>query len=195
VGLATAKLALERGDKVAVIARGLDPTAVRKELGRNALAFKADVADATSVATAAASVVDAWGGVDVLVNNAGLHRGGKVEKLCSRTARGCAREPDRRPVFVQPLLPHSTRTSGAIINISAVVRFSLLWRVHYSCRRQASPADPKCSQSARGGDSHDLVIPGWIETEMTAGLWARRAKKADCACRYAGPARSARSAT
>ena len=31
VGLATAKLALERGDKVAVIARGLDPVAMRKE--------------------------------------------------------------------------------------------------------------------------------------------------------------------
>ena len=66
VGLATAKLALERGDKVAVIARGLDPVAMRKELGRNALAFKADVSDATSVASVATAVVDAWGGVDVV---------------------------------------------------------------------------------------------------------------------------------
>ena len=89
VGLATAKLALERGDKVAVIARGLDPAAVRKELGRNALAFKADVSDATSVATAAASV-DAWGGVDVLVNNAGQHRGGKVEKLSLEDWHRCS---------------------------------------------------------------------------------------------------------
>ena len=173
VGLATAKLALERGDKVAVIARGLEPATIRKQLGRGALAFKADVADATAVTTVADAVADAWGGVDVLVNNAGLHRGGKVDKLSLEDwhavlavnlsgALHCARA----------VLPHMS-PGGAIVNIGAVVGF------------RGFPGDSPYGASKAGlaGLTHvlaielakrqirvNLVVPGWIETEMTASL-------------------------
>ena len=173
VGLATAKLALERGDKVAIIARGLDPAATRKELGRNSLAFKADVADATAMQGVAAAVADAWGGVDVLVNNAGLHRGGKVERLSLEDwhavlavnlsgALHCARA----------VLPHM-EAGGAIVNIGAVVGFrGFPGDSPYGASKAglAGLTQVLAIELAKRQIRVNLVVPGWVETEMTAGL-------------------------
>jgi NAD(P)-dependent dehydrogenase (short-subunit alcohol dehydrogenase family) len=175
VGLATAKLALERGDKVAVIARGLDPAAVRKDLGRNALAFKADVSDATSVATVAASVVDAWGGVDVLVNNAGLHRGGKIDKLALDDWYAVlAVNLSGALHCVRAVLPHMP-TGGAIVNIGAVVGFrGFPGDSPYGASKAglAGLTQVLAIELAKRQIRVNLVVPGWIETEMTAGLSA-----------------------
>jgi NAD(P)-dependent dehydrogenase (short-subunit alcohol dehydrogenase family) len=173
VGLATAKLALERGDKVAVIARGLDPASFRKELGRNALAFKADVADATAVAQVGHAVANAWGGVDVLVNNAGLHRGGKVEKLSLEDwhavlavnlsgALHCARA----------VLPHMD-VGGAIVNVGAVVGFrGFPGDSPYGASKAglAGLTQVLAIELAKRQIRVNLVVPGWVETEMTAAL-------------------------
>jgi NAD(P)-dependent dehydrogenase (short-subunit alcohol dehydrogenase family) len=173
VGLATAKVALERGDKVAVIARGLDAAALRKELGRNSLAFKADVSDATAMTGVAASVADAWGGIDVLVNNAGLHRGGKVDRLSLEDwhavlavnlsgALHCARA----------VLPHM-QSGGAIVNVGAVVGFrGFPGDSPYGASKAglAGLTQVLAIELARRGIRVNLVVPGWIETQMTAGL-------------------------
>jgi NAD(P)-dependent dehydrogenase (short-subunit alcohol dehydrogenase family) len=173
VGLATAKLALERGDRVAVIARGLDPAAVRKDLGRNALAFKSDVTDATAVAQVASSVAATWGGVDVLVNNAGLHRGGKLEKLSLEDwhavlsvnltgALHCARA----------VLPHMG-AGGAIVNVGAVVGFrGFPGDSPYGASKAglAGLTQVLAIELARRQIRVNLVVPGWVETEMTAAL-------------------------
>jgi NAD(P)-dependent dehydrogenase (short-subunit alcohol dehydrogenase family) len=173
VGLATAKLALERGDRVAVIARGLDPAAVRKDLGRNALAFKSDVTDATAVAQVASSVAATWGGVDVLVNNAGLHRGGKLEKLSLEDwhavlsvnltgALHCARA----------VLPHMD-AGGAIVNVGAVVGFrGFPGDSPYGASKAglAGLTQVLAIELARRQIRVNLVVPGWVETEMTAAL-------------------------
>src|SRR5688572_15749085 len=173
VGLATAKLALERGDKVAVIARGLDPVAVRKELGRNALAFKADVSDAKGVSTVAASVADTWGGVDVLVNNAGLHRGGKVEKLSLEDWHAVLAVNLTGALHcVRAVLPHM-QTGGAIVNIGAVVGFrGFPGDTPYGASKAglAGLTQVLAIELAKRQIRVNLVIPGWIETEMTAGV-------------------------
>ncbi|MEU9558633.1 SDR family NAD(P)-dependent oxidoreductase [Streptomyces fumanus] len=73
IGRATAELLAERGATVAVL--DLDCSTVAAPL----LAHRADVADDTSVRTAVAAAVTELGGLDVLVNNAGIGARGTVE--------------------------------------------------------------------------------------------------------------------
>lgn len=73
IGRATADLLAERGAHVAVL--DLDPSPVGKPL----LAHRADVTDDTSVRAAVTAAVAELGGLDVLVNNAGIGARGTVE--------------------------------------------------------------------------------------------------------------------
>jgi NAD(P)-dependent dehydrogenase (short-subunit alcohol dehydrogenase family) len=72
LGRAIAEALAKRGHRVAVTYSKNDDDAedVKKEIG--ALTFKGSVADAGHVKETVAAVVAAWGGVDVLVNNAGI---------------------------------------------------------------------------------------------------------------------------
>ncbi|MFD5945554.1 SDR family NAD(P)-dependent oxidoreductase [Streptomyces collinus] len=73
IGRATAELLAERGAQVAVL--DLDPSPVAKPL----LAHRADVTDDASVREAVSAAVADLGGLDVLVNNAGIGAQGTVE--------------------------------------------------------------------------------------------------------------------
>jgi NAD(P)-dependent dehydrogenase (short-subunit alcohol dehydrogenase family) len=73
IGRATAELLAERGARVAVL--DLVPTGV----GAPLLAHRADVTDDASVRTAVTAAVAELGGLDVLVNNAGVGAQGTVE--------------------------------------------------------------------------------------------------------------------
>ncbi|MFF4363242.1 SDR family NAD(P)-dependent oxidoreductase [Streptomyces sp. NPDC001604] len=73
IGRATAELLAARGAQVAVL--DLDPTSVDKPL----LGFRADVSDDASVREAVAAAVTELGGLDIVINNAGVGALGTVE--------------------------------------------------------------------------------------------------------------------
>ncbi|MFF4960067.1 SDR family NAD(P)-dependent oxidoreductase [Streptomyces sp. NPDC001222] len=73
IGRATADLLAARGARVAVL--DLDPSSVDKPL----LGYRADVTDDASVRTAVSDAAADLGGLDVLVNNAGVGARGTVE--------------------------------------------------------------------------------------------------------------------
>lgn len=73
IGLATATLLTERGARVATLDR--DP-----EGAESLLRLKADVTDDPSVRTAISAVVERFGGIDIVVNNAGIGAQGTVEQ-------------------------------------------------------------------------------------------------------------------
>ncbi|WP_042402544.1 SDR family NAD(P)-dependent oxidoreductase [Streptacidiphilus carbonis] len=77
IGLATARLLAERGAAVAVLDRGTGglPDDLPKEL----LGFTADVTDDAAVRAAVTAAAEALGGLDLLVNNAGIGAAGTVE--------------------------------------------------------------------------------------------------------------------
>ncbi|NUR32042.1 MAG: SDR family oxidoreductase, partial [Catenulispora sp.] len=74
IGAAAARLLANRGAAVAVL--DLDPAAA---IASGLHGFAADVSDDASVRTAVAGAVEALGGLDVLVNNAGIGASGTVE--------------------------------------------------------------------------------------------------------------------
>src|SRR3989440_4130566 len=73
IGLATASLLAQRGAKVAVL--DLNVGAVPEPL----LGFKADVGDDASVRAAVTDAAEAMGGIDIVVNNAGIGAQGTIE--------------------------------------------------------------------------------------------------------------------
>jgi 3-oxoacyl-[acyl-carrier protein] reductase len=77
IGAATAKLLAARGAQV--LAVGLQPEALHETVaaidaeGGEAVAFEADVSDAAAIEAVAARAQEAFGGADILVNNAAIY--------------------------------------------------------------------------------------------------------------------------
>jgi NAD(P)-dependent dehydrogenase (short-subunit alcohol dehydrogenase family) len=176
VGLAVARLALARGDRVAVVARNGDREVLQTELGPNALAFRADVTDATEIARVAKSVSQAWGGIDVLVNNAGLHRGGRIERLDLADWDAVIATNLSGPMHcVRAVLPYMGN-GGSIVNIGAVVGFrGFPGDSPYGASKAglAGLTQVLAVELARRQIRVNLVVPGLVVTEMTSGLSER----------------------
>jgi rhamnose utilization protein RhaD (predicted bifunctional aldolase and dehydrogenase)/NAD(P)-dependent dehydrogenase (short-subunit alcohol dehydrogenase family) len=82
IGTATAKAFAAAGAEVALL--DLDETAVQakaKSIGGSALALRCDVTDAASVRAAFDQVVEAFGGVDIAVSNAGAAWQGRIGEV------------------------------------------------------------------------------------------------------------------
>jgi 3-oxoacyl-[acyl-carrier protein] reductase len=170
VGLATARIVAARGDRVAVMARSVDRDRLAATLGPASLAIAADVSDPESVAAAVRQVGDAWGGVDVLVNNAGLHRGGKVGRLPLDDWDAVLATNLSGPLHcVRAVLPHMGE-GGSIVNVGAVVGF----------RGFSGDSAYGSSKAGLAGLTRvlaielaprlirvNLFIPGFVITEMT----------------------------
>jgi 3-oxoacyl-[acyl-carrier protein] reductase len=54
-----------------------------KEMGREVISIKADVANDREVKSMVDQAMEKFGSIDILVNNAALHRGGRVQTLSS----------------------------------------------------------------------------------------------------------------
>ncbi|WP_281980909.1 SDR family oxidoreductase [Thalassorhabdomicrobium marinisediminis] len=73
IGAAAARAFAQAGAKVALMARSSgEIDALAGEIGEAALSIACDVSDYTALAAAVAATEDAFGGIDVMVNNAGL---------------------------------------------------------------------------------------------------------------------------
>jgi rhamnose utilization protein RhaD (predicted bifunctional aldolase and dehydrogenase)/NAD(P)-dependent dehydrogenase (short-subunit alcohol dehydrogenase family) len=82
IGAATAKAFAEAGAEVALL--DIDETSAAEKaraIGPNALAVKCDVTDAASVRAAFDKVVEAFGGVDIAVSNAGAAWQGRIGEI------------------------------------------------------------------------------------------------------------------
>lgn len=147
-----------------------------RSMGRGALVIKADVADQDQVETMVDRIVEEWGSVDILVNNAALHRGGRVQKIgledwdlvLHTTLRGayyCCR-------LVVPLMVE--RGWGRIINISSNAG------VHghagdtaYGAAKAGLIGFTKslAREVAKRSITANVVVPGFLKTDMTAPLF------------------------
>jgi 3-oxoacyl-[acyl-carrier protein] reductase len=176
LGLALARWVVARGDRVAVTARSIDETYLKAELGTGCLAVAADVTSPESVRVAFDHVAAAWGGIDVLINNAGLHRGGRVDKLDLADWDAVLDTNLSGPLHcVRAVLPHMPK-GGSIVNIGAVVGFrGFPGDSPYGASKAGLAGLTKvlAVELARQEIRVNLVVPGLVKTEMTQDLSGR----------------------
>jgi 3-oxoacyl-[acyl-carrier protein] reductase len=126
IGLAIARAFAEEGARVAICARGGEALqSAARELAGGAhwvIAREVDVTDTARVQAFVAEVADTWGGVDVLVNNAGQGRGGNLDTLTPEQILEHANILQMGHFrFVQAVVPHMRRQRwGRIVEINAL---------------------------------------------------------------------------
>ncbi|WP_312552570.1 SDR family oxidoreductase [Massilia sp.] len=126
IGLAIARAFAAEGARVAICARGADALqAAARELAGGAqavIAREVDVTDTAGVQAFVAEVADTWGGIDVLVNNAGQGRGGNLDTLTPEQILEHANILQMGHFrFVQAVVPHMRRQRwGRIVEINAL---------------------------------------------------------------------------
>lgn len=140
-----------------------------------AIAVPLDIASEDSIRAAAKAVIERFGKVEILVNNAGITRDGLVISM---------KRPDWDDVLgtnltgafllTQALLrPMLKNRWGRIINISSVVgRTGQAGQVNYSASKAGLIGLTKslAREVASRGITVNAVAPGYIETPMTAVL-------------------------
>lgn len=180
LGHAIASLAIQRGDKVCLMARGEEVTALADALGENAMAARGDVSAAQDLSAAVAAMVEKWGGVDVLVNNAGLHRGGKLLAISDDDWDASLATNLSGPMrAIRTVLPH-LESGGAIINIGAVVGFrGFSGDSCYGASKAglSGLTQVLACELAPQNIRVNLVVPGFVMTEMTACVSERAREK------------------
>ncbi|MFF4827622.1 SDR family NAD(P)-dependent oxidoreductase [Streptomyces sp. NPDC001312] len=169
IGRASAELLAERGAQVAVL--DLDPSSVVKPL----LAFRADVTDDTSVRRAVEQAAEALGGLDVLVNNAGIGAQGTVEdnddeewrRVFDVNVLGMVRT-------ARAALPHLRAFShAAIVNTCSIAATAgLPQRALYSATKGAvySLTLAMAADHVREGIRVNCVNPGTVDTPWVGRL-------------------------
>ncbi|MFE3407653.1 SDR family NAD(P)-dependent oxidoreductase [Streptomyces mirabilis] len=169
IGRATAELLAARGARVAVL--DLDLSTVEKPL----LGFRADVTDDASVREAVAAAVTDLGGLDVLINNAGIGAQGTVEdnaddewhRVLDVNVVGMVRT-------ARAALPHLRESAhAAIVNTCSIAATAgLPQRALYSATKGAvlSLTLAMAADHLREGVRVNCVNPGTADTPWVGRL-------------------------
>ena len=141
----------------------------------DAFAVQADVSDAEQVRALVAAVSERWGGVDVLVNNAGITRDGLLMRM-SEQDFDAVLATNLKGAFacMQAVMrPMMKQRWGRIVNLSSVVGLrGNLGQANYAASKAGLIGMSKSAakELASRGITVNCVAPGFIETDMTAVL-------------------------
>lgn len=123
-GKALASEVAVRGERVVATARNVASLAYLDRYD-NALAVALDVTDKAAIENAVAAANDRFGGVDVLVNNAGFGLRGAVEEASDAEIAGVFGTNFFGPInLIKAVLPKMRENrSGTIVNFSSIAAF------------------------------------------------------------------------
>jgi 3-oxoacyl-[acyl-carrier protein] reductase len=176
IGRACAERFAREGALVVLCGRDAATAArVALEIGPNAEGAACDVTDSASVDTLVAAVEAKHGGIDVLVNNAGIEKNGLLARMkdadwdsVMRTnmtgAFHCCRAAARAML---------RKRSGRIINISSVLGLrGQAGQTHYCASKAAIIGFSKAyaREVASRNITVNVVAPGYTVTDMTASI-------------------------
>jgi 2-deoxy-D-gluconate 3-dehydrogenase len=179
IGQAITVALAEAGADVAVAGRS-DPTETLAQIaatGRKAVSIKADLSSIEPVSRVIAECVAGLGGIDVLVNNAGIIRRADLEEF-SEEDWDAVVDTNLKSLFFlsQGAARHMTaQGSGKIINIASLLSFQGGIRVpSYAAAKSgvAGVTKAMANELAPKGVQVNAIAPGYIATNNTAALQA-----------------------
>lgn len=174
IGRAAARKFAAQGYKVALVARDqerLDETAAEIQLGGGqALALAADVTLEADIERAVRETVMTLGGIDVLVNAAGIISSGTIESTQLADWDYMMNLNVRAPFYaIQCALPHLTAREGSVVNVSSVTGIRAFPGVLSYCVSKAGVSQmTRCLalELASAGVRVNAVCPGVVVTEL-----------------------------
>lgn len=149
--------------------------ALAGELGEGCAALPCDLADAEAAAGLAARAETALGGLDVLVNNAGIARDALALRMKEEDWRRVL-DVNLTAAFLvarAALRGMMRRRSGRIVSVSSVVGASgNPGQANYAASKAGLVGMSKAlaAEAAARGVTVNCVAPGLVDTEMTRGL-------------------------
>jgi 2-deoxy-D-gluconate 3-dehydrogenase len=176
IGFGMARGLARAGARIAVVGRNQEKSAQAVEaleaLGAEARAFQTDVCDADAVSAMVAEVVAAFGGIHILVNNAGTnirkrpedlepHEWHQVLDTNLTSAYLCSRA----------CYPELKRAGGGKVlnNGSMLSIFGTPWGPAYAASKGGMVQLTKSLATAWAADNIQVncFLPGWIDTDLT----------------------------
>jgi NAD(P)-dependent dehydrogenase (short-subunit alcohol dehydrogenase family) len=177
IGLATARLFAEHGARVAIL--DLDEAASQQAaegLGPDHRGFACDVTDRESCNRAARRVIEAFGQVDVLLNNAGITQPVKTIDITPEDWHRIVNVNLTGALYLsQAFIPHMReRKQGSIAcmsSVSAQRGGGVFGGPHYSAAKAGVLGLAKAMARELGPDGIrvNCVTPGLIQTDITGG--------------------------
>ena len=179
IGAATAVLAAKEKVKVAVnykknLSGAMKIAQEITKIGSESLICQADVSDITQVKSMAQKIIDEWGRIDVLINNAGVLNSDHILNLTYEQIEETIDVNIKGLIFVtKEVIPHMVRQKdGIIVNISS--RAGKRGHADYSVYSATKFAVLGFTQSiAQDLIGHNIrayaVCPGNVATDMTGG--------------------------
>ena len=133
----------------------------------------ADVGDAAAVAAMFEQVRQAHGGLDLLVNNAGLLRDRSMKKMTGEDWDAVIRVNLTGTFNVLQALSPLLREGGSIVNMASVAgTLGFFGQANYAASKAGIIALTKVAakELARSRITVNAVAPGFVKTEMTAAM-------------------------
>jgi NAD(P)-dependent dehydrogenase (short-subunit alcohol dehydrogenase family) len=174
IGAAAARQLAARGAKLSLV--GLEPeelAQVAADCGPDAVWFEADVTDTEAIAAAVAQTVERFGGIDVVIANAGIATGGSVrtidpaafERVIEVNLLGSWRT-------IRAALPHVIERRGYVCQIASAAAIAHAPFMSAYCASKAGVeafADCLRPEVARLGVRVGVAYFSWIDTDMVRG--------------------------
>lgn len=175
IGLAVARLVVERGGRVALVARTKAKLeAVARELGEDkAIPFPLDVQDLEALAALPARVRDRLGRLDLVVNNAGLNHRGPIDKYSPRELADIVTTNLTAPVVLTRAALPLLERGGAIVQVASIAGMvPVPGEATYSASKAGLRAFARAvAADLDGRDVHmGCVCPGPVDTGFLGDL-------------------------
>lgn len=175
IGKAIALTLADRGARVVVIDQILDAASeTANECGNGSVAMKLDVSDSSKVNNAVSEIVEQFGQIHILVNNAGINRDAMLHKMTdAQWSQVIA--VDLSAVFYTCRAVGShmrEKKYGRIVNVASASWMGNIGQTNYAAAKGGvvSLTRSISKELAFKNVTANAICPGFIETDMTRAM-------------------------